>query len=344
MVDSRGILHIVALAVACFFLPLVNSAARAEDTCSRLLSPPFETYFTGPEGQSRFFKDGAVWERKRGDWIHIGYGRYFSASGRISVDQVFKFPDLSPLWDTQYQVSKNTENRHYPNIDGYYPTTVYSVRAGSHKFEVLIPQKAGIDHIAEGVLQTLFALPQKRIEALKLVRLNTRDNRDDPHWRATYSHFDRSAATAADGEMDIYGGALSDFASSNANAVRITRHEFGHLIASKIFGSTDPGRNYIDPAATDTHSVSNYGNNSWAEDFAEGIEVYLRTNAGKIDPSTRENLLKRFAFFDGVFNYRVPQSERKHTELFIRLIDDHTLLLLAPEIGLGLVFDMSSAS
>ncbi len=126
-------------------------------------------------------------------------------------------------------------------------------------------------------------------------------------------------------------------------AIRLTRHEFGHLIASQVFGSTTPNNRYSNNASRDRFSVSEYGNNSWAEDFAEGIEAYLRTNAGQLNSTLRSQLTNRFSFFDDVFSYRTPQSEqvgaphKGRIVLYIKMISETEILAIAPEVGQGIL-------
>ena len=76
--------------------------------------------------------------------------------------------------------------------------------------------------------------------------------------------------------------------------------------------------------------------------------MYLRVNAGQLDPVTRNNLSNRFTYYDDVFNYRNPQAvaeqkapvKRKRLELFVKMIDATHVLALAPEIGVGLLLDL----
>jgi hypothetical protein len=146
--------------------------------------------------------------------------------------------------------------------------------------------------------------------------------------------------------MDVYPVALSSFANGGEEALRITRHELGHIIAWSLFASVTPSQLYIDRASKDPYAVSAYGQNSWAEDFAEGIEAYLRTNAGLLSPNVRLHLMNRFNFFDDIFAGRRPQSAqdqkwtKEHLEIFVQMISDTELLAISPDIGKGILLQL----
>lgn len=338
-----------------------KSPSKSTFLVKRLLRMPVEFQYESSDGQSRYYKDGAIWEIQNNNWIQIGYGRF--ADGLVHEDRIYEhfteklLPDLSPLKDFKYEITQYEQEFYYPNEQGYSRSLVSLLQVGSHHIEIAVPKGTKYERAAEGIVRVIAELPLKRIEALSTVRVNLNPNKDDKYWQRKSSwqqksqNLHQSAASAADGQLEIYPIALSSFVNSNQQAVRIARHEFGHLIASQIFGSTTPRRIYNKRAILDSQSVSEYGEFSWAEDFAEGIEAYLRTNAGKLKPQMRNKLAHRFNFFDDIFSYRVPQSviedsnvlvKNRRMKIFLKLINDEQILALAPEIELGVLVDLRS--
>jgi hypothetical protein len=348
-------------------LTALLSTASGANLCQSLFeihSPPSTYYSRGSNyefqyqsnGYTRYFKNGLIFQLTNNKWIPIGTAVVSNGQLYETVRSTFatsqsqnrspSIPDLRSLRHYQTNVTTYFANIFFPNVGGTWPTQVHAIQIGSHQIQIQIPKDSGAQWAAQGIIDSVLDLPMKRIESLSVVRVNTRANVSDPYWRQKYKNFSQSAATAGNGQMDIYGVSIDSFGHGNNEAKRITRHEFGHLIASTLFGSPEPNQSYVGKASRDQFTVSEYGNNSWAEDFAEGIEFYLRTNAGQLSRSLRRNLSNRFDFFDDVFNYRSPSSVKKITEfkyekpsleLFISDVDAEHFLLIAPEIGLGLL-------
>lgn len=256
------------------------------------------------------------------------------------------YADLSPLKNFKYTLQKYEIDRFYPNVGGSFRSLVHRLIIGTHHMEIIIPKGSGHEGAADGIIRTILELPLKRIEAFNTVRLNTRANKDDHYWRQAYAgRFTHSVASTTGGAMDIYSASLSNFHRGDSEALRITRHEFGHMISEQVFGSATPAIYYTYNASRDRYVPSEYSKSSWTEDFAEGIEAYLRTHSGILKPALRSQLVQRFSFFDQIFNYtlRVPQSEQEkalkagRTEIFVKLINETEILALAPEIGLGIL-------
>jgi hypothetical protein len=148
--------------------------------------------------------------------------------------------------------------------------------------------------------------------------------------------------------MNIFPISLNHFANANGEALRITRHELGHHIANQLFNSAIPSNQYIAKAQKDTHSVSEYGNNTWGEDFAEAVEIYLRTDAGRFNPAIRQQLTNRFSFLDDIFAYRTPQStvekenaNRQKPEIYVSILEEKYILAIAPQTGLGILLSIN---
>lgn len=260
-----------------------------------------------------------------------------------------KFADLTPLNQYNYSVIKFDAERYYPNLISKLPSAISLILIGLHRIEIVIPKNSDYVSSADRLIETIIKLPFNKIEALNTVRINTKENRDDHLWREKYKNFTGSAASAMGGELDIFPIVLDEFINRTNEALRITRHEFGHLIASEIFGLTTPTNQYIEKAQQDPYSVSEYGKNSWAEDFAEGIELYIRTNAAILNQDLRNNLLNRFNFFDDIFNYRVPQSlqtnlqqtKRKPIEVVVSVLGNNQILAIAPTTGIGILLQLN---
>jgi hypothetical protein len=259
--------------------------------------------------------------------------------------QMAVLPDLSPLRTVSHRIANFEGDVFFPNENAYRPSYIHRLELSAHSIDLVIPKDANLDWATNGIIKTLSELPLARIEALRIVRLNARDSQQDAHWQKTYKDFKQAAAAAGDGQIDIFSGSIEIFARANAESIRMTRHEFGHLVASLLSGSIEPPPKYIRRAERDRTDVSDYGNNNWAEDFAEGIEAYLRTNAGRLDLRLRADLQKRFTFFDDVFNERSPQSANEsaneHLGVFVRMLDRSHILAIAPDIGTGILLDLN---
>lgn len=266
--------------------------------------------------------------------------------------QTESLPDLSPVRTKAFRVSRLEGEAFFPNENASLPSVIHQIQIASHSIDVIIPKGAGLEWSANGIIQTLTKLPASRIEALHTVRVNPRESEQDAYWRETYKDFNHAAAAAGEGQIDIFSSAVEIFAKANAESLRITRHEFGHLIASQIGGSLHPPKKYVKQAEKDRSSVSDYGDNNWAEDFAEGIEAYLRTNAGRMDLRLRTTLQRRFAFFDDLFNDRMPQStgmsvqrqqppQKPKPAVIVAMISATHIIAIAPELGVGLLLELN---
>ncbi len=82
------------------------------------------------------------------------------------------------------------------------------------------------------------------------------------------------------------------------------RHELGHAVAVKNYGSSWPGPNWVLAATRDNLTISDYGSTSIDEDFAEAVALYLETEAGTKAPKVRRNYSHRFEILDKIFGIK----------------------------------------
>lgn len=148
--------------------------------------------------------------------------------------------------------------------------------------------------------------------------------------------------------MMIYPLAFNDFIAAAGRgygdefAQKVVRHEFGHFVAYKLFQESTPPAEYIRAAETDpVRKVTDYGMTNWAEDFAEAMELYLRTHANGLSGQARRDYWGRFAFLDKIFGYRGPSSvatdERQKLKFYIHFLEDKSgFIILMPEWKMGI--------
>ena len=308
-----------------------------------------ELEYLGTEGQKRYFKNGSIWELRNDFWIHIGLGHL---NGEKVIEDYLggpNLPDLRALKRFQHQISTESETAWFPNENERYPSTIKVIQIANRKIQVIAPTGFGLEGALDGTVSTVLELPYNRIDSLLRVRLNPNASKHDALYQRHYKDFTNAISAARWGEIDIFPIRMSEFAQATEFGLRATRHEFGHLIAGKLYGTGTPNQSYATAASNDRTSVSNYGNNNLAEDFAEGIEAYLRTHAGTLKPEVRAALKNRFSFFDDIFNNRAPQSAATHLQktkswpeknlVFVKMIDAKHLLALAPAADVGLLLE-----
>ena len=119
-------------------------------------------------------------------------------------------------------------------------------------------------------------MPERLWKSTHTIVFSTQANSEDPKWRKEYNDPTfKSVATGGDGFVIVYNSDLS-FAN--------TSHEFGHNLATKVFGSTTPYVNSeYGQAQKKEHPVTEYGAKNKAEDFAEACKLY----------TTRKEYLKK---------------------------------------------------
>ncbi len=137
-------------------------------------------------------------------------------------------------------------------------------------------------------------MPQKLMAATRGVIFSAQANSQDDHWKATYKNFGTSTATGGDGQIVVYSG--------KGMSVSTFAHEAGHNLATATWGSTKPPPDSeYGKAQVAEKPVSDYGENSPAEDFAEAVKMYVTEPVvlapGQIelsDMNDREYLKKNF--------------------------------------------------
>ena len=90
-------------------------------------------------------------------------------------------------------------------------------------------------------------------------------------------------------------------AQSDSRLIHIFRHEFGHAVAHAIYGKEGtPDSRWANAARDDGRPVSNYGEESLDEDFAEAVVAYL-DNKTWAAPIVRAKFFHRFQILDEIF-------------------------------------------
>lgn len=157
--------------------------------------------------------------------------------------------------------------------------------------------------------------PQKAVELYYKVPQELRDkghrtivfqdvyNPQDSYWRKTYKNFNgHSYATSGD-EIVFW---RYDYPHNEQYVVRTFCHEMTHKL-DKALSQTTLGRFSMeqewqdamskDLTATSIASITNYGENSPLEDFAESVAVYITDNSKMLPLSHRSAIIKRLLGF-----------------------------------------------
>jgi hypothetical protein len=124
--------------------------------------------------------------------------------------------------------------------------------------------------LAEGLDQLMInrqRLPDRLIESTREYWFCTQDNKLDPYWRQRYQNFQFSNATGGDGNVMVY--------RQGSLMLRTISHEAGHNLATRLYGTTKPAKDYQKAIDTGESPVSEYARNSPSEDFAEACRVYV---------------------------------------------------------------------
>lgn len=345
----------VAFGLFVFLMVPVGST----ETCRNVLSaeekitPARIEYFES--GRKRILEEsGLIYEFDGSNWHRIGSGQFLNGvvyqkvelraqpstteSPKILGQELQLAGTKAPFRNSP--ISKIIE---FPSNKRSFSSNIHKLEVGERSIEIVIPENFGLERVLEGVTQAVLNLPFVHLELLKFIRVN-------PYESLDFQEKIYGATTDNRPTIDLFPLSLDMFSNNQPFAVRILRHEFGHLIASKIFGQSTPNHDYISIAQKDKFTVSEYGRTNWAEDFAEAVETYLRLNAGKIDPIVRQQLKNRFEFLDKVFGTRSPGSIelpkptvkllRNRQHIIISALSTHQLLILVPEAGRGLIFSL----
>ena len=88
------------------------------------------------------------------------------------------------------------------------------------------------------------------------------------------------------------------------------RHELGHIIIHRRNGTYTPDQKWRDAIKADDTSVSDYGDTSVDEDFAEAMNLYLKTNGGIYYPNVARRYAHRFNILDEILGVRLVERRR----------------------------------
>ncbi len=165
------------------------------------------------------------------------------------------------------------------------------------KLQTMTPEKAIA--LWQQVPEAIRAQGQRRIAFLDF------SNEDDAHWLKVYKNFTQSYATGGE-EIIFY---RLEKSHSDEYVKKTYRHEIGHWIDKKIGGNTPYSKQKEwqeamakDLRKTGKKSVTNYGENSPAEDFAESVQLYGKGRAWMFRFINRRNLL------DKIFQWKAEED------------------------------------
>jgi hypothetical protein len=118
--------------------------------------------------------------------------------------------------------------------------------------------------------------------------------------------FGRAAATlSAQGEVTFYRGGVE---ASTQKRITFYWHEVGHMIARKLWKEFNPQADWLEAMVRDKAFVSAYSQLSIAEDFAEIVEAYIKSDAGSLDPNVARKFAARFQVLDRIFGVDRAQA------------------------------------
>ncbi|MEK7690653.1 MAG: hypothetical protein AAB425_06505 [Bdellovibrionota bacterium] len=111
-------------------------------------------------------------------------------------------------------------------------------------------------------------------------------------------------------------------------------HETGHQIVFRLRSRFTPGPQWRRAMVGDGGAVSSYATKDTGEDFAETVQVYLESDAGRLDPQLRVAFKHRFEYLDQIFS--VPEHSRLAREAWDRALRRRRIVMLgAGAVGLG---------
>jgi hypothetical protein len=178
-----------------------------------------------------------------------------------------------------------------------------------HEITVIVPMylqddgktfnEAYTNQVRNSVVRSVYELPLLHIDALRKIEVHVSPNKWDEYWQKKYNMKNPSSGAAGDGIISIFPRGLEFLLASDDRGM--VRHEFGHLLAQKLFHSSVPPEEYIQLTKRDEYSPSPYALNSPNEDFAEAVRLYLQTDAGRLNPEWRDWLKNRFEYLDKCF-------------------------------------------
>lgn len=148
---------------------------------------------------------------------------------------------------------------------------IFKLRINDTIVNVTIPHANSdrAEYICQWVGECYAALPDSITSHIPNVVLDPNLNPYDPYWREQYkSPHHTSLATAGDGTLTFYLPAVN---MGGIQSPLKVLHEMGHEIARVRYGKDLAGDEWIAAMKRDGASVTPYGDNSPAEDFAEAF-------------------------------------------------------------------------
>ena len=107
--------------------------------------------------------------------------------------------------------------------------------------------------------------------------------------------------------LDLYVDGLSTY------LIHRMQHKLGHIMAYHRYGQITPDQEWHDAILMDNEGVFNDGDTNMAEDFAEAMALYLKSNAGLNHPETRK-YTHRFKILDEEVVGVTPSERQRITE------------------------------
>ena len=149
-------------------------------------------------------------------------------------------------------------------------------------------------------------LPERALRDLDDISIEPYRSRWDDQWAKDYDikNF-RSEAVAGFSDAKKTSTMISIFPAGikfrlKSSVLTTMNHELGHIVAAKKYGSTKPDQKWVDAARHDGRKVSDYGEVSYDEDFAEAMALYIKTDGGVKNPKILEKLSHRFKILDEI--------------------------------------------
>ena len=158
----------------------------------------------------------------------------------------------------------------------------------------------------------LASLPSAHLDGIHSIRYH---NFTGPNGWAASAELVESSRT---GIVDVFSNGSSVF--TRFEWAGNMRHEFGHTVAFKFFGTGHPPPRYLAAMKRDARGISAYGDSALTEDFAEAVRVYLSSDGRRSAPILRRKFAARFEFLDELF-----KNEPSKLTLVKKILGETTL-------------------
>ena len=131
-------------------------------------------------------------------------------------------------------------------------------------------------------------------------------------------HYSKYGDHFVDDVISMYVDSLYD------HLIHRMQHKLGHVMAYHRYGQFTPDQEWQDAILRDNESVSTHGDTNMAEDFANTMALYLRTNAGLNRPEITRNYTHRFKILDEEV-VGITSSERQRITERNRVLEERIL-------------------